>query len=75
MECRLVQTLDFPRHEVFIGEIAAAYSDPAVMSNGLVDYARANPLLFIMEDKGYWQLGPRLATAWKAGKELKDKLA
>ena len=75
MECRLVQTLDYPRHEVFIGEIAATHGDPKVMPNGVVDYARVNPLLFVMEDKGYWQLGPRLATAWAAGKVVKHKLA
>ncbi|MCX6995565.1 MAG: flavin reductase family protein [Kiritimatiellaeota bacterium] len=74
MECRLVQSLDFPKHEVFIGEIVATHGDPAVMPNGLVDFARVNPLLFVMEDRGYWQLGPRLATAWEAGKALKPAL-
>jgi len=75
MECRLVQTLDFPKHEVFVGEIAATHGEPKVMPNGVVDFARVKPLLFIMEDKGYWQLGPRLANAWEAGKGLKHKLA
>jgi flavin reductase (DIM6/NTAB) family NADH-FMN oxidoreductase RutF len=27
MECRLIQTIDFPRHDIFIGEIAETYCD------------------------------------------------
>ena len=30
MECRLVQTVDFPRHDIFIGEIVEAYCQEGI---------------------------------------------
>ena len=71
MECRLVQALDFPRHDIFIGEVVETYCDEAVLTEGLPDPAKIRPLLFSMHDKGYYGLGPRLARAWKAGRVLK----
>ncbi len=68
MECKLVQTVDFPKHEVFIGEIVATYADDSVLTDGTVDFAKVRPILFTMPDQGYWKLGERFATAWSVGK-------
>ncbi len=70
MECKLVQPVDFPKHEVFIGEIVATYADDSVLTDGTVDFAKVRPILFTMPDQGYWKLGERFATAWSIGKEL-----
>lgn len=72
MECRLRQVVDFPKHDVFIGEIVATHADPAVLAeNGKVDIARVRPLLFDFSSVAYWSLGQRLAGAWDAGKAMK----
>jgi len=71
MECRLNEIIDFPRHDIFIGEVAATYCDEAVMTDGVVDFAKVRPILFVMNDKSYWKLGERLAKAWDVGKALK----
>lgn len=71
MECSLNQILDFPSHEVFIGEVGTTYADEAVLTKGTLDYSKLHPLLFTMQDKEYWTLGNRIATAWDIGKGFK----
>jgi flavin reductase (DIM6/NTAB) family NADH-FMN oxidoreductase RutF len=73
MECRLVQTVDFHTHDVFIGEIVETYCDEAVLTDGVVDFAKVQPILFAMNDRSYWRLGERFAKAWHIGKEWKNR--
>jgi flavin reductase (DIM6/NTAB) family NADH-FMN oxidoreductase RutF len=39
MECRLMKTVDFPQHDLFIGEIVATYCDEQYITNGVVDFS------------------------------------
>lgn len=71
MECRLIQTVDFPKHDIFVGEIVETYCDERCVTDGVVDFSKVQPILFVMNDKSYWKLGERLARAWHVGKELK----
>jgi flavin reductase (DIM6/NTAB) family NADH-FMN oxidoreductase RutF len=71
MECRLLKTLDFPGHDVFIGEIVETYCDEKVLTNGAVDLAKVRPILFAMLNRGYWEIGQSLASAWEIGKQFK----
>ncbi len=68
MACRLIQTVDFPRHDVFIGEVVEAHCDEACLTDGRVDFVQVQPILFTMGDKGYWKLGERFARAWQVGR-------
>ena len=70
MECELIKTIDFPTHDVFIGKIAATYCDKAVLTEGVVDFGKVQPILFVMNDRSYWKLGDKFAKAWDVGKEL-----
>jgi flavin reductase (DIM6/NTAB) family NADH-FMN oxidoreductase RutF len=70
MECELVKTVDFPNHDIFIGKIAATHCDETVLTNGVVDFEKVQPILFVMNDRSYWSLGKKLAKAWAIGKEL-----
>jgi flavin reductase (DIM6/NTAB) family NADH-FMN oxidoreductase RutF len=70
MECDLIRAVDFPNHDVFIGRIAETYCDEQVMTDGVVDLNKVQPLLFAMNDRSYWRIGARLAKAWDVGKEL-----
>ena len=67
MECTLMQTLDFPRHHVFIGEIVETYCDEYALTNGRLDFAKIQPILFVMDNTGYWTLGEQFAKAWNGG--------
>ncbi len=71
MECRLDRIVDFPSHEVFIGEIVQTYADKSVLSDKRVDVSKIKPLLFDMSSKKYWSLGHEIAECWNVGKQLK----
>ena len=73
MELKLHDMVDFPTHEIFIGEIVQTYADESVLSGGQVDIGRLRPLLFDMASKQYWSLGSPLGKCWSAGKALKQK--
>ena len=71
MECRLLQTVDFPKHDIFIGEVVETYCDETLLTEGVVDFSKVQPILFVMNDRSYWRLGEQFAKAWSIGKELK----
>jgi flavin reductase (DIM6/NTAB) family NADH-FMN oxidoreductase RutF len=73
IECRLHDIIDFPTHEVFIGEIVASYGDDDILSNDAVDMLKVKPMLFDMGRKNYWKLGEPFAQCWHAGKQLMHK--
>jgi len=73
MECRLIQTVDFALGEVFIGEIVETYVSEQCLAEGLVDFTKVHPILFVMQGRGYWKLGDRFASAWKIGEGLKSR--
>jgi flavin reductase (DIM6/NTAB) family NADH-FMN oxidoreductase RutF len=71
MECELIKTVDFPNHDIFIGKIIATHCDETVLTEGVVDFEKVQPILFVMNDASYWSLGKKFAKAWSIGKELK----
>ncbi|MBU0514344.1 MAG: flavin reductase family protein [Proteobacteria bacterium] len=73
MECRLYDVVDFPDHDLFIGEIVETHADPAVLTDGVVDLTKLKPLLFDMATKAYFGVGGHVARAWNVGKQLKKK--
>lgn len=66
MECRLVQTLDFPAGDCFIGEIVQTYVSDEYLTNDKVDFAKVQPILFFTTERKYWKLGERFAEAFNA---------
>lgn len=72
MECRLDRIIDFPSHDVFIGEIMQTYADETVLTGQKVDVSKLKPLLFDMSSKKYWALGGEIALCWNVGKQLKS---
>jgi flavin reductase (DIM6/NTAB) family NADH-FMN oxidoreductase RutF len=71
LECRLVETLEFPTNYFFVGEIVAAYSEEQYLTQGKPDIKKMEPLLLTMPDNNYWTIGDYAGTAWKIGKNLK----
>jgi flavin reductase (DIM6/NTAB) family NADH-FMN oxidoreductase RutF len=71
MECRLLHTVDLPRHDFFIGEVVGTYVDEKYLTDNFVDFSKVNPVLFAMCDRSYWKLGDRFARAWDIGKGYK----
>jgi flavin reductase (DIM6/NTAB) family NADH-FMN oxidoreductase RutF len=73
IECRLVNTVDMPKHDVFIGKIVESYCDDEYLVEGSVDFSKIDPIIFAMYDPFYFKLGERFAKAWGVGEELKSK--
>ena len=73
MECELIQTVELPTHEIFIGKIVNTHADQAALTNGIVDFEKVQPILFVMNDQTYYGLGKKLAKAWNIGNQLSDK--
>jgi flavin reductase (DIM6/NTAB) family NADH-FMN oxidoreductase RutF len=70
MECELIKTVDFPNHDIFMGKIVNTYCDQTVLSEGIVDLEKVQPILFAMNDRSYYAMGKRIAKAWDIGKDL-----
>ena len=71
LECKLVETLEFPTNYFFVGEIIAAYSEEQYLTQGKPDIKKMEPLLLTMPDNSYWTVGNYTGAAWKIGKSLK----
>jgi flavin reductase (DIM6/NTAB) family NADH-FMN oxidoreductase RutF len=65
LECKLVQTVDLPADELFIGEIVAAYSDERYLTNGVPDLKKINPFVLAMPERKYHAMGVEIAPAWR----------
>ena len=71
MELKLYDVLDFPTHDVFVGELIQTYAADGVMTNDKIDIAKLRPLLFDMASIQYWRLGQAIGKCWNVGKALK----
>jgi flavin reductase (DIM6/NTAB) family NADH-FMN oxidoreductase RutF len=70
MECELFRTVDFPNHDIFIGKIIKTYCDDKILDEGVVNIEKVDPILFVMSDRSYWNLGKRVGKAWSIGKNI-----
>jgi len=70
MECRLIEHVELPTHDLFVGEIVGTYADVEVLTNGAVDIAKLKPLLFDMASRKYWSVGEAVAKCWSVGKDF-----
>jgi flavin reductase (DIM6/NTAB) family NADH-FMN oxidoreductase RutF len=73
LECRLVNTIEFPTHYFFVGEILEAYAEEKYLTEGKPDIKKMEPLLLTMPDNSYWTVGDYKGEAWKTGKSLMHK--
>ncbi len=68
MECKLKQTVDFPTHEIFIGEVMETYCDEKYLKDGVVDLEKVQPILY--GPREYWKIGGSIAKTFSVGKSL-----
>ncbi len=73
LDCRLVQTVDLPADELFIGEVVAAYSDSRFCTDGIPDMTKIKPFVLNMPQTTFLGLGPSIGRAWEMGKERINK--
>lgn len=68
LACKLVQTLEFATHDVFVGEIIEMYTDEQYMTHGHPDIKKINPIIYSHYDNKYWKLGEFIGQARHIGK-------
>jgi flavin reductase (DIM6/NTAB) family NADH-FMN oxidoreductase RutF len=71
MECKLVDVLDLPTNELFIGEIVGACANAECCSDGKPDIRKIRPFTLTMPDNWYWEVGGKAGKAWSIGKDFK----
>jgi flavin reductase (DIM6/NTAB) family NADH-FMN oxidoreductase RutF len=71
LECRVVETVELPVNEFFIGEIVGAYTEERFLSDGKPDMKKISPFVLSMPDNHYWNLGEAVGRAWQSGRDFK----
>ncbi len=71
LECRLFDTVDCGSHLLCIGEIVETYADKGVVSGGMPDIKKVDPLIY--SDGKYYRVGEFLTGAFSTGKAYKKK--
>jgi flavin reductase (DIM6/NTAB) family NADH-FMN oxidoreductase RutF len=73
VECKLIQIVDLPANELFVGEIITAYSDERCLKNGHPDLRLITPFILSMPERKYLALGAEVGPAWEMGKKFIKK--
>lgn len=73
LECNLKDTIELPTNDLFIGEIAGAYTEGRYLTDGKLDARKINPIMLTMPDNSYWSLGEKIGMAWSDGRRLIGK--
>lgn len=73
MECQVTHTIDLPNYTVYVGKILATHCDSEMITNKKADLEKIQPILFSMQDYGYWNLNRRFAEAGFPFKNIVDK--
>jgi flavin reductase (DIM6/NTAB) family NADH-FMN oxidoreductase RutF len=68
LECKLVQTVELPGDELFVGEVVAAHADSRYLTDGVPDMAKIDPFVLSMPEMTYVRLGSPFGRAWDMGK-------
>ncbi len=70
LECRLIDTVELPTNDLFIGEIMAAYTEEKYLFEGCPDIRLMKPFILTMPDNGYWAIGEKIGKAWRDGRDF-----
>jgi len=73
LECKLVETIAFATHEIFLGEIIETYTEERYLTNEVLDIKKINPIIYTAYDNKYWKLGDYIGQAMHIGKGFKTK--
>lgn len=70
LECRLLQTVEIGVHTQFIGEIVDVKAEEEFLTDGELDPAKVQPLIYSPTNRLYYGLGPVVGRGFEIGKEL-----
>ncbi|MFX1236297.1 MAG: flavin reductase family protein [Promethearchaeota archaeon] len=74
MECKLIKTIQTGKgHEIFIGEVVAAYAEDRFFTESVLDITKIKPLLYSTGERKYLRIGEVIGTAFSIGKNYMKK--
>ncbi len=73
LACKVVQVVDLPTNQLFIGEIIEAYAQEQLTENNKVKMSSIEPIILTMPDNNYWKLGDKIGDAWHDGLKFERK--
>ena len=73
IECKLVNTIDFKKTELFVGEIVEIYSDDKYIKGEKPDVKDFDSFIFLMPNGPYRKIGDYLAESYEVGTSYKPK--
>ncbi len=74
LECTVAEAVDLGSHTLFVGRIADAKADAAVLGeNGLPDMAKVKPLACSPTDRNYYAVGGKVGGTYSLGRGFTAK--
>ena len=70
LECKLVKTISFPSHDLFVGEVVAVHVEKELLLDEIPDFSRLCFLLTTFFD--YREIGKKVGTAFKEHDSCSD---
>jgi len=70
IECKVVNTVDLPGSELFIGEMVGVYTEERYLTDGKPDIEKIKPFMLTMPDNQYREVGEIIGIAWSIGKDF-----
>lgn len=68
MECEVLEVLDLGgTNYTVVGKVVATWVDENVLTRGVPDLSKIDPILFSMFENRYWRLGAPAGKAWHDG--------
>jgi flavin reductase (DIM6/NTAB) family NADH-FMN oxidoreductase RutF len=72
IECRVVQTMSLPSHELIVGQVEDIHVTDACLTDGEPDVTKIKPFLWVPRPTDeYWTFGDPAGKAHSMGRELK----
>ena len=77
LECRVTQEVPVGEYVVVFGEIVESHAEERLVRPGtdIVEVDALDPLIYIAGSREYRAIGPKVADAYKIGKQIKESLA
>lgn len=74
MELAVTHTIDLPHYNVYVGKIINTFVDSEILTpENRIDMSKLEPILFSMQDYGYWNINRRFADAGFPFKSIVDE--
>lgn len=67
IECRLLHSVELGAHAMFVGEIMGTLVDEDALTEGKLDMAKISPLLYSVDQRGYFGVGQFIGKAYSLG--------